>query len=387
MGGCFHLRILQPFSELKKFGIDYAHSAFLPSSVGGNPEAALIAWVEQFDMIILQRCFKYEIFSRLKRACQIAGRKLVFETDDDYFFIPPTNPCHKEMHAPGVMDGFKKILAESDHITVTTQELKDIYLPYNKNITVLPNNVENVSLFKDEYAQMVGPDGNFVFDQTILRQWGFLQFPSYTVTPSENGKYLYNKMFRVQYSATPTHKEDYIAIRPHLEKFLEKFPQTVMTYIGDPWFVEAHPANHKNVIFVPNTPYDLYIQNLRGADLGIAPLIPDIFNMGKSSLKLLEYGSWGIPAVAPNFITYNRHFKHNETAMLYNNGKEFYEMMCEMATDHDKRRTLGLNAAKMIAAERTERVNAQERFNLYSSLIDGTPKHLRFLPAQGTQNA
>jgi glycosyltransferase involved in cell wall biosynthesis len=378
MGGCFQLRILQPFSELRRWGVDYTHTAFLPQRLSEPPEDTLVRWVEQFDLVVLQRCFKYEIFERLLRACRIAGRKLIFETDDDYINLPSYNPCHVEIHQPGVLDGFKEIIRQSDHITVTTQELKDVYYLYNQNISVLPNNVESIYPFKDEFHAPLGEGGKVPLNEVF----GFVSYPSYVTFENPVTKQPeLQKLFKVGYTATPTHRQDFLTIRPQFEKFLKKFPNTIVFYLGDPWFRDVgHPEDHKNVIYIPNQPYELYIQNIRNFDCGIAPLVPDMFNMSKSSLKLLEYGSWGIPAVAPNYITYSRHFEHNKTAMLYENAREFYDMMCEMAENHQKRAQIGLNAARMINDTRTERVNSQERFELYKSIIESTPPHKRFYP-------
>lgn len=88
----------------------------------------------------------------------------------------------------------------------------------------------------------------------------------------------------------------------------------------------------------------------------------------------------GDSGVAPDYITYNRHFKHNETFMGYKNGREFYDNLCELATDHNKRKQIGLNAARMVDSTRTERVNAQTRFDLYESIIEGNTKSYRFIP-------
>lgn len=377
MGGCFQYRVLQPFNELRRLGVDYTSTAYLPTSPFMDPEDTLVQWVEQFDLIMVQRCFKYDVFQRLRRACDIAGRKLVFETDDDYINLPAYNPCHAELNAPGVMEGFKNILRESDHITVTTQELKDVYYQYNKNITVLPNNVENVTLFKDEFVDTLDASGKIHLRETF----GFIQYPSFVEVDNPNtGKRQVEKLFRLGYTATPTHRQDFLTIKEHLGRFLEKFPNTIMFYFGDEWFLHNHPSHHKNVVFMRNMPHDLYMQNIRIFDLGIAPLVPDIFNMGKSSLKLLEYGSWGIPGLAPDYITYNRHFKDGETFFGYKNGKEFYDKLCIAAEDHSLRQKVGLAAANMVHKTRTERENAQERFDLYESIIEGSPKELIFTP-------
>lgn len=292
MGGCFQYRVLQPMNELRRLGVDYATTAFLPQNIHEPQDDTLVKWVEQFDLIIIQRCFKLEVFERVRRACTVAGRKLIFETDDDYLNLPVYNPCHAELNAPGVLDGFKEILRRSDHITVTTKELRDVYYPFNPNITVLPNNVENVTLFKDEYIQPIGADGKVPLHSVF----GFISYPSYVAVNLPNNSQHVEKLFRVGYTGTPTHRQDYLTIKPHLEKFLEKFPNTIMIYFGDEWFVtHGHPTNHKNVVYAPTVPHDLYMSNIRVFDVGIAPLVPDIFNMGKSSLKLLEYASWGIP--------------------------------------------------------------------------------------------
>ena len=382
MGGCFQYRVLQPLNEQKRYGIDYVSTPFLPQNPSEPQDDTILRWVEQFDLIIIQRCFKYDIFQRVHRACQIAGRKLVFETDDDYINLPVYNPCHVEINKDGILEGFKQILREADCITVSTQELKDVYYLYNKNIKVLPNNVEHVTMFKDQYVQPIGPDGKVPLHEI----YGFVSYPTWISYEKEN-KLNLEKLFRVGYTATPTHRQDYLTIKPYLEKFLTKFPNTVMFYMGDPWFVnEGHPAGHKNVIHIPNLPHDLYLQNIRNFDIGIAPLVPDIFNMGKSSLKLLEYGSWGIPGLAPDYITYNRHFTHGENAMLYKNGREFYEYMCELASNHELRNKLGYNSAKLISEKHTEKANGLERFDYYQSIIEGSAKPLRFIPTPKVTN-
>lgn len=386
MGGCFQLRVLQPFTELKRFGVEWQATPFLPSNLYEPAMDTLVRWVEQFDLIVVQRCFMISIWERIQMACKIAGRPCLFETDDNYCDLEQHNPCHAELNKPGVLDGFREILRRADYITVSTQELKDVYYPYNHNIKVLPNNIEYVNMFKDEHVQAIGSDGKVQINEVF----GFVTYPSWiSLNQGENQPPRHEKLFRVGYTATPTHREDYLhTIQPYLEKFLKKFPNTTMIYQGDPWFPQhGHPPEHKNVIFIPNQPYDLYMNNIRNYDVGIAPLLPNIFNMSKSSLKLLEYGSWGIPAVAPNFVTYNRHFKHEETAMLYQNGREFYEMMCHMAEDHEHRQKLGLAAARMIHETRTEKVNAQERFDFYKSIIEGSAQPKRFLPNKETVNA
>ncbi len=57
--------------------------------------------------------------------------------------------------------------------------------------------------------------------------------------------------------------------------------------------------------------------NIRNIDIGIAPLAPTIFNMSKSDIKAVEYGSWGIPSLLPRYVTYSRNFVEEENCLMY----------------------------------------------------------------------
>lgn len=352
------------------------HAVFLPQRPGEDQDETILRLVEQFDLVIIQRCFKYDIFQMVRRACSVAGKPLLFESDDDYLGLDATNPCSVEMESEEAKEGFRMILREADAVTVTTQELKDVYYLYNKNIKILPNNVESVSLFKDEYIQQIGLDGQIPMHEIF----GFVSYPT-TISIDLPGKGTHlEKLIRIGYTATPTHRHDFLQIQPALEKYFKRNPNSIMFYLGDEWFKHAHPSIHKNVVFIPNMQYDLYMQNIRNFDIGIAPLAYSRFNMSKSPLKLLEYASWGIPAVAPRYITYTREFTHEKDVLFYQNNNEMVEQLERLTKDHELRTRLGLAAAEHVKKYRTEAVNGKERYDFYRSVVDSHKKFQSFAP-------
>jgi len=376
LGGCLQFRTTAPFEELKRFNVHNIVYAYLPTEPGRSLEDLLIDLIEPHDLIIVQRCYKYPLVKLVKKICDIVGKKMVFETDDDYLNLPIYNPCSEELKHPEVKAGFIEILKMADLVTVSTQELKNVYALYSKNIEVLPNNVRNVYYAKDSAVAEPDKDGKV----NPYCVFGFLNVPKYIKLGNQ-----YVRNIRIGYTATPTHLVDFNQIKYHLFKVLKRYKKNVtMIYIGDRRFKDIHmqemTGEYYNMIHLDNQPYDLYNFNIRNFDIGLAPLVPDIFNMSKSPLKLLEYGSWGIPAVAPEFITYNREFTNGVNYLSYYNPKEFADQLCELIEKEELRERLGNAAREHVKENRLEWQHAEHRFNIYMDLINSQPGLRRFKP-------
>jgi hypothetical protein len=53
-----------------------------------------------------------------------------------------------------------------------------------------------------------------------------------------------------------------------------------------------------------------------GLDIGIAPLIDDVFNTGKSAIKYFEYSSNLVPGVYSDTVVYHDTVQHGITGLL-----------------------------------------------------------------------
>jgi glycosyltransferase involved in cell wall biosynthesis len=404
--GCYRYRICIPSVELKRFGVHTTCYPILPNNPAINNIGELVRLIHNFDMVILQRCTILNVMSAIKAACHIAGKPLVYETDDDYINLPPHNPAYLSMVEPGLLDRYlnakkkgdnaemiklapvveqdrqesvqryKQLLGMADLVTVSTAELASVIYPHNKNVVVLQNNIENVFFNKDYSVEEVDSDGRLVIKD---QKFGVESIPSYW--KDEKGKL--NRILRVGYSGTVSHREDWKSIHHAWQKLVKKYADKVwFVYIGDNYFFEKQEFGRDRRMFIPPQPYELYLTNIRNIDIGVCPLLPDTFNMSKSDIKFLEYSAWSGATVAPNYITYNRSIEHGKNGLLYNNSGEFFDMMEEIIHNHELRLGLSASANKYVAENRLERFHSEKRYNIYKDLIEGRKPNKYFEPKE-----
>lgn len=331
--------------------------------------------VEQFkgsDLIILQRCYKLALAQVVKQAASVLGIPFVFETDDDYLNLPPYNPCYRELGSSAAKMEFINILRLADAITVSTSELRSIYYPYNKNIYVVPNNIENIHYAKDEHTFPVKPDGSF----DVSEAFNFFTIPKFLNSPAGD-----KELIRIGYTGTPTHIKDFETIKYHYYKLAKKWSKkgVLFVYIGDAYFAKQHAqeATTNNLIHIPYNMYYLYTMNIRNLDIGICPLLPDPFNMSKSPLKALEYAAWGIAPVVPHYVTYLREFTPNVSCLSYFNGMEFYDHLEDLLEHPEKIKKIGGEARKVVENNRLENNNAPYRNFVYQEIVAEHTKEVK----------
>ena len=405
--GCFQYRCKIPLSALKRHGIVWDNCTSLPSSPlsPGFDLNALIKLFSHYDLMIVQRLLHLDLLELIKKACFLLSKPLIFETDDDYLHLERHNPCYfstnpndqllqrfyklleegkrKEADAiyPFLEDsrlrgiaGYKKALALFDGITTTTEELRQTLLPYNKNIKVLPNNVEQVFYERDYQIEQVDENNNIVNSQTF----GMYNIPAFFPDRLPDGKPVINeknetpfhRILRVGYTGTSSHIDDFRSIEEYWDRLVKKYADKVwFVYIGDAYFYQKQVDNRKRRLYIPaSNHYDTYKFNIRNLDIGIAPLQPTFFNMAKSDIKAVEYGMWGVCPVLPDYVTYSRNWKNQQTAFLYKNGKEFYECMDSLINTPALVYATGKKAQEYVETYRLEDNNTEERINFYEEV-------------------
>jgi len=82
--------------------------------------------------------------------------------------------------------------------------------------------------------------------------------------------------------------------------------------------------------------------------IGIAPLIDDAFNRGKSHIKYMEYSMKKIPTVASAVYPYSKNAKE---ALLCKTSQEWYDTLDSLISDKKKRVEIGERAYKHVVAE------------------------------------
>jgi glycosyltransferase involved in cell wall biosynthesis len=409
---CRQYRISQPFAELHaQYGVEYLEYCFMPT--GEDPFWDMINMIKSFDLVIVQRCYLLSAVEIVKKVTDFLGIPLIFETDDCYTNLLPDNPAYYGMarnqdlyrkwqeannianhprinpderskfaaqaaemipdleksRLEGVQD-YKTLLASVDAITTTSEELARTIYPYNKNVRVFSNNVVKVYPWRDsvDLKLCASEDGKmFKIPHTL----GFFIIPN-RVTDSR-GK---SKTFtRVGYSTSPSRmNEDWETVRSALDAWsIENIEDHYIITMEDPdnlHFASSLSGLKKGkVIPIPYAPFDKYNMNLRNFDIALAPLTPTYFNTCRSEIKLLEAGAWGVPGLAPNLVTYNRAFKHEENCMLYYNDREFVQYLQLLHKNRPLREKLGKSAFDFVSSERLEKHHAKARYDFYTDLI------------------
>jgi len=89
---------------------------------------------------------------------------------------------------------------------------------------------------------------------------------------------------------------------------------------------------------------DTEIKDLQRIDIGLYPLIPSEWSLGKGGLKSLQYMSIGIPSIATNFGTAKDIITHEENGFLVDTDEEWLNTISLLADDLNLRDKIGRNA-------------------------------------------
>lgn len=227
----------------------------------------------------------------LKPLCDQLGIWLVYEIDDVLIYddIPKYNLAREAFNPETIGDSVQRIFDAVDLITVTTQELKDIYVE---------------KLHQDPNKIVVIPN--------YLPRWWIGE--SFSLNRSLSQWERQHKKPHIAFACSTNHfdvnnanngVDDFTEIMPWIKKNMNKYEFIFVGGIPQQLKEEA-----RNGLVKAQPPSDLlnYPREMinRGIDLLIAPLIDNRFNRCKSNIKWLEMSALGIPMIGQNICTYNQ---------------------------------------------------------------------------------
>ena len=137
------------------------------------------------------------------------------------------------------------------------------------------------------------------------------------------------KTVKIVYATSRT--DDYLAeiFKPSLIRILENYPEQVQVH-----FLGYNPAEfqkYPNVFFKPIVyDYESYLRSFSNAgyDIGLAPLLNDVFHRSKTNNKFREYGASRIAGIYSNVDVYSTCVDHNRTGYLVENDSDaWYDAM------------------------------------------------------------
>jgi glycosyltransferase involved in cell wall biosynthesis len=330
------VRIMVPYAHCRKMGylFDWArHQDMKELAQAGYPLAI-------YQAFVFPRAVDTDGgVVKLVRDLQRAGRKIIYEVDDDY-----TNQ-HRQVMLEG--GDAMAVITVCDAVTVSTPYLAEKMRWRNPNVHVVPNCVDVAAWRKAKDARHV-------------------------------------QGLTIGITGTPSHYDDWGVVLNPLVEILAEFGQVRIVFIG---YVPDYFETLERVEHIPYLAFEHYPGGVRQIDIGLAPLNEtDEFNLSKSAIKVLEYwashrkypegGSGGIAAIASDMPVYQQVVQHGKTGLLVENTEDaWYKAIRQLVLDGNLRRQLGINGHRWVKRHRNIKNNYVEWVNAYRSIIAGGNNH------------
>lgn len=155
---------------------------------------------------------------------------------------------------------------------------------------------------------------------------------------------------KIVYATSRTHDELFSIFLPALEKLLKSHHTKIHVYFLG--FTPATLQKHPRVHSIPMIwDYPAYLRNFSSAgyDIGLAPLLDDVFHRSKTNNKFREYGACQIAGIYSNVDVYTSCVRHNETGLLVSNTvNDWYDAMTLLIENKELRRKIQLAAYEFV---------------------------------------
>lgn len=286
---CGYYRIRLPFDHMAANGIE-ARYATDGKSLGAD---------EEFPIIVAQRMgypgFELE-WLKLWR-----DHKLVWETDDDLWSIDPSNERAAKVFTPELLRAVEHCASTAHMVTVSTEPLAQVMRQFNPNVVTIPNHVEG-TLFEVKRRRA--------------------------------------DRLTIGWAGGDSHRRDWQMVAPGVRRFLNRNPDVDFHMIGADYRREARLRGRWTSW--RSRPMDYYMAI--DFDIGLAPLVPSVFNRSKSHIKTLEYAALGIPVIASDAGPYSDFVIDGVTGFLVRQQHEWEARLRDLVNDHDMRESMGQKA-------------------------------------------
>jgi glycosyltransferase involved in cell wall biosynthesis len=270
------------------------------------------------DVILIQRDFPrftHQYQEILTRA-RAEGKPVIYEIDDLLLELPEDHPDRPIYYYTPVLFPMLRAIVEADAVTTTTPALLAYLRPFNDNVHLLPNFLDDrlwtikTPVVKDQYSPVV-----------------------------------------LGYMGSTSHKPDLEQILPVLIQLVDRYKENLILRF---WGGEPPPPirDFPNVEWVPMSlpDYPKFVSEFskQESDIFIAPLKDTFFNQCKSPIKFLEYSAMAVPGVYSNILPYQEVVNHGENGFLAEQTEEWEAYLRELIESSALRYSMGLKAQQSV---------------------------------------
>lgn len=343
VGGVGYYRIQKPLSFLKDVQVFDLGDLFTAQK---NLKAIGKEWdideivpnlIRDCDLVFMKNISHPGGLALFAGAAKHYNKPLIVDMDDNYLSVDDLNPNRKYFQEGALAQiTHRELWKSATALTVSTQPLVEAYKEFNKNIHVLEN-------YND------------------VEDWKF--------TKKKNDRIV------IGWTVSQTHEADFAIIKPVIEKMWKKYGEKIIFAICGglpPKIAEGLPEKSYILTTGTRTMKD-YHKKLAdwGFDIGIAPLVKNTFNDGKSHGKWMEYAMYKIPAVASNFGPYKRVIEDGSTGLLAETTDEWVHALSRLVDDAALRQQIGQTAYDVVLKDFQWRSHAWRWMEVFDKYIGG----------------
>ena len=268
----------------------------------------------EYDTIVVQRTHQWDHYYILKRLKEV-GKRIIYDIDDDIFNLPPQNPASTVIK-PDQIAAARAIMELCDVLTTPSEVIKERFALQDKTV-VIPNAID----LQDDWIPLTGSSADL---KSIGSVDGFR---------------------RILWQGSASHEADWYVVIDAIDNLFKKYDDLRLVVLGYmPRCIrerlerrEPHWMNRIEYSDFMNVETYVHIMHNIRAEVGIAPLLEDVFNRAKSPLKVVEYAAACIPCVASNIVPYKGVITDGKDGYLASTPEEWEQKIDDLLMSPQKR--------------------------------------------------
>lgn len=256
------------------------------------------------------------------------GVRVIAEVDDNYFAPYNQNYFLRALWDEEARKRHRGAMQAFDAVIVTTPYLRDVYRKQLREVGARPEFfVCDNQVDPDDWPERVTPRA----DGRLRVGW---------MGGDSHSKDVRLAFPALQWAARAGHEVVIIGYDPHWRP--EQMDES--RWKGEGFEYTHIPWKDPRVFDRKDARWPL--------DIAVAPLRRDQFGMGKSDVKVLEYGLVGAAVVASAGVVYDDAVRHGETGLLATSQSSFLYEVQRLCVDDSLRERVAANLQEYIRAER-----------------------------------
>ncbi len=355
-GGVSYYRLVKPMEALRKdYDVDYFHST-KEASEGMGTDDFFNRFTKKYDMILIKAVDNAEAIQPLIHWATHNKCLLVQDFDDNMLVIREDQPAHRFGYREG---GQKRAYCASmlslvDAVIVSTEPLKDYFEKFCKDM------FGHLEDYKD-------PDIHIYPNYSDVADWDGI--PNAARDPEK---------VVIGWAGSITHDSDLKMMMPALGRVVEKHSNVHVELLGGivpgklAEFTKGWSKDAKKRVQMKFgcQAWDKYpaLMKEQAWDIGIAPLVDDEFNKGKSHIKWMEYAMCGTPCVASDVYPYSMNIPA-DCGMLTAED-QWEDNLTYLVENADARKVMATNAYDHIASNLQWKDHAEDYLGIVRGIFE-----------------